>query len=60
MIVLADLHGRLPDVWRPCDAIVLAGDICPDRGGAIGQAEYLDRTLRPSCSRTLFILGSIG
>ncbi len=30
MMVMADLHGRLPELWRPVDAVVIAGDICPD------------------------------
>lgn len=45
MLVYADLHGRMPDIWRDCDFIILAGDICPDLPPD-EQAQWLDGPFR--------------
>jgi Icc-related predicted phosphoesterase len=46
----SDLHGRLPAI-APCDALLIAGDICPIVGGhaPATQAEYLSGIFRQWC-----------
>jgi 3',5'-cyclic AMP phosphodiesterase CpdA len=54
---LSDQHGFLPDV-APCDLVLVAGDVCPDRIGASWamqapdlQADWFHRNARAWLSR---------
>ena len=53
IVALSDQHGFLPDV-PPCDIVIVAGDVCPDRFGPFmavhdphQQQAWFDRTGRP-------------
>jgi hypothetical protein len=53
VVALSDQHGFLPEI-PPCDLLIVAGDICPDRFGPFTamhdpaqQKAWFDRTARP-------------
>lgn len=46
LVLLADLHGRLPEKLPESDVVVIAGDICGGMGGEHGQYEFLDGPFR--------------
>ena len=53
IVALSDQHGCTPDI-EPCDLLLIAGDICPDRiRDAVAmfqpeaQAAWFDRMIRP-------------
>jgi 3',5'-cyclic AMP phosphodiesterase CpdA len=53
IVAVSDLHGFLPDI-PPCDLLVVAGDVCPDRFGPFAaihnppdQQAWFDRNVRP-------------
>lgn len=46
LVLLADLHGRLPERLPSCDVLVIAGDVCGGMGGEHGQADWLDTAFR--------------
>jgi hypothetical protein len=57
IVALSDLHGFLPDI-TPCDLLVVAGDVCPDRLGPFlarhnpkQQQAWFDRNVRPWLAR---------
>ncbi len=53
IVALSDQHGFLPDI-PPCDLLIVAGDVCPDRFGPFmamhdpyQQKAWFDHTARP-------------
>jgi hypothetical protein len=53
IVALSDQHGYLPDI-SPCDLLIVAGDVCPDRFGPsgpapdpTGQQAWFDAQARP-------------
>src|SRR5712691_2552578 len=58
IVALSDQHGYLPDI-PPCDLLIVAGDVCPDRFGPFmavhdpyQQQAWFDRTVRPWLAAT--------
>jgi 3',5'-cyclic AMP phosphodiesterase CpdA len=57
IVALSDQHGFLPDL-PPCDLLIVAGDVCPDRVGPSlamrhpeEQKRWFDRRIRPWLAR---------
>jgi 3',5'-cyclic AMP phosphodiesterase CpdA len=53
IVALSDQHGFLPSI-PPCDLVIIAGDVCPDRFGPFmaahdphQQQAWFDRNVRP-------------
>ncbi len=53
IVALSDQHGFLPEI-PPCDLVIVAGDVCPDRFGPFmalhhphQQQAWFDRKVRP-------------
>jgi len=45
IVALSDQHAYLPEI-PPCDLLIIAGDICPDRIGPLHAKHYPDLQAR--------------
>lgn len=43
---ISDLHGQLPKAIPPCDLLLVAGDVCPDRFSGVQAKTNPDRQLQ--------------
>lgn len=58
IVALSDQHGFLPEI-QPCDLLIVAGDVCPDRVGPLlaerdpaRQKVWFDQQVRPWLARS--------
>ncbi len=58
LVALSDQHGFLPEI-QPCDLLIVAGDVCPDRVGPslaerdpARQKVWFDQQVRPWLARS--------
>src|SRR5262245_66452598 len=58
IVAISDQHGFLPEI-PPCDLVIVAGDVCPDRMGPFlamhapdQQKSWFNATIRPWLARS--------